>query len=335
MHTRKKGLRDPNCFRAIAICDPHFAASSPPAFKVDYLEYVTSNVSQVLKHAGKIKADAILWAGDMFHLKEPRNNPHWLVSKVIGLLAEADQIYGCPSLGIGGNHDYKHGCLEAGLHGSPLDTLIQAGIYHLLDREEWLFENDKGDISVRVAGGSYHHSQAQHVRDKKKLEAKHLIALGHFWLGKQTGEFFGEPLYGFDFFQESEVDTFIVGHHHEDKGVMDVGDKQYISHGSISITGAHPHDLQRRPGAALIEITPQGRTTKILRPKGPTAADLIDLDHHKQIKEEKKEMDDFIERLSTTVLTASDPEAVLKELAASEEIRERASEYISAAEAAE
>lgn len=332
MSIRKRDWKDPDCFRAIAINDPHFAAKSPPAFKVSYLDYLTTNVEKVLTFANTRNVDAILWAGDIFHLKEPRNNPLWLIAKVIGIMSHHDKYLGIPSLGIGGNHDYKHGSLEGGLHGSPLQILVEAGAYNLLDEEEWVFESPTG-YKVRCAGGSYHHGQAQHVRDKKKDGADHLIALGHFWLGVQTGEFFGEALYGLDFFKESEVDTFIVGHHHEDKGIIETGSQQFISQGSISITGAHPHDLKRKPAAALIEINAQGeRTTQLIRPKGPAAEELLDLESHAKIKEERKEMDEFIDQLGSTIVTASDPQAILGELAENANIRQRAQEYIERAE---
>ena len=118
MATQIRAWRDPKCFRAIALCDPHFAASSPPSFKEPYLDYLTSNIKQVVKHAGKIQADTLLWAGDIFHLKEPRSNPLWLIAKVLGIMFDAEKTHGVPSLGIGGNHDYKHGSLEGGLWSS-------------------------------------------------------------------------------------------------------------------------------------------------------------------------------------------------------------------------
>lgn len=330
MRTTTRPTKDPDVFKCLAICDPHFAASSPPAFKTNYLEYLESNVDQVFRYAIKNKVDAILWAGDIFHLKEPRNNPLWLVARVISRLSVPQVVEGIPNLGIGGNHDYKYGTLEAGLRGSPLEVLVASGIYHILDDHEYLFQGN--GFSVRVAGGSYHHGQAQHVRDKKKDGADWLITLGHFWLGKQTGEFFGEALYGFDFFKDSESDIYIVGHHHEDKGVMEMDGKTYVSHGSISVTGAHPHDLTRRPGAAYIEIRKEGKDIKLLRVKQPEIGEILDLDRHQQIKEEKKEMQEFIESLAQTEIAVSDPQQILNELAPTAQIRQRAQEYIELAE---
>lgn len=328
--TTTRRTKDPKAFKAIAINDPHFAASSPPAFKTSYLEHLESNLDQVFRKAIEWDVDAILWAGDMFHLKEPRHNPLWLIARVAGKLANVATVGNLLNLGIGGNHDYKHGSLAGGLKGSPLEILTEAQQLTLLDDHEFVFQTE--DTTVRVAGGSYHHGQAQHVRDKKKDGAEHLITLGHFWLGTQTGEFFGEALYGFDFFKESESDIIVVGHHHEDKGVMEAHGKLFVSQGSISITGAHPHDLKRRPAAVYIEITGKERTTKLLRPKMQPIEELIDLERHEQIKKERKDVQDFIETLAKAELKTADPNEILAEIAPTEEIKRRAHEYIELAE---
>lgn len=322
--------KDPKTFRAININDPHFASNSPPAFKTSYLEHLENNLDQVLKKAVEWNVDCLIWGGDMFHLKDPRNNTHALVARVVERLTRAETEGNLVNLGIGGNHDYKFGNLETGLSGSPLAVLLAAGRMRLLDENEFVFETN--DTTVRIAGGSYHHGQAQHVRDKKKQGAEHLVVAGHFWLGTQTGEFFGEALYGFDFFKESEADIIIVGHHHEDKGVMEVDGKLFVSQGSISITGAHPHDLKRRPAACLIEITGKDRKTVLLRPKMKPIEELLDLERHAEIKKEKADVEEFITHLQDSEIEAADPAEVLKGMETAAEVKTRAMEYITQAE---
>lgn len=318
---------DPKKFRAIAINDAHFAANSPPAFKVDYLQLLENNVKQVLAKASQLKVDAVIWSGDIFHLKEAKNNPLWLIAKVIGLMTD----HGLTHLAIAGNHDIKFGSIDTGLYGSPMDILIQSGMVSLLDREEHYFELGDG-YTVKIAGGSYEHSQAAHVRNKTKDGADLLINTGHFWLGTQTGEFFGEPLFGHDYFKDCETDVLIVGHHHDDKGVQLAFGKHFVAPGSICITGAHPHDLQRRPAASLIEANREGRDIHVLRPKMPKTEDILDLERHAAIKQEKKEIDEFIETLANTEITTPDPEDILRQLNPVAEVRERALLYIQEAE---
>jgi predicted phosphodiesterase len=321
MATRTTTLqkRDPTTFRALIINDPHHAPHSPSAFKLDYPTYLKNNLDQALKFAAERKVDAVLWTGDLFHLKEPRSNPHTLTAEVIERLRTASEQGGYVHAGIGGNHDYKSGAPETGLKGSPLDV-----------EHELLFEPGP---TVRVAGGSYRHGRAEHVKAKTKQGADHLVVLGHFWFGKQTGEFYGEPLFGLDWFDDAELSVLAVGHHHEDKGVTERRGKTFIAPGSISITGAHQHDLQRRPAAALLEIGQDNRAkVTTIRPKGPTATELLDLEQHRQRKAEKKEMEDLMAEWATATVTTLEPEDLLKELTTDLKVRTRAEEYLADAE---
>lgn len=331
MVTINRDAKDPGCLRLIEINDPHISANSPPAFKVSYLDYVEEQINQVFRAAIAMNVDALLWAGDLFHLKDPRNNPHWLVAQTLErfrqVAIDADLIHA----GIAGNHDVRYGSITTGLKGAPLDTLIKSGHFHLLDDTELLFHLKDG-YTVRVAGGSYEHGTADHVRDKKKQGADVLVCLGHFWLGTQTGEFFGEPLFGFDYFSQSEVDIFCVGHHHEDKGSLNHHGKLFVSQGSIGLTGSHPHDLNRRPAAALIEITPTERLVKMLRPKPIAASDLLDLEKRDQIRKEREEVDEFIEALKNAQMASTDPMALLDEMAPPEQVKAKVIEYLTAAE---
>jgi len=309
----------------IAICDPHNAPLSPPAFKVDYQEHLEGNLDQVFKFGAKNNVDAYLWAGDMFHLREPRSNPHWLVARVAAKLKTATSSH----FGIGGNHDYKNGAIETGLFGSPLATIIDAGIFTLLDDNDVVVA---GPRSVRLAGGSYLHGSAEHVRDKKKDGADVMVNLGHFWLGQQTGDFYGEQLYGFDYFKDCDSDVLVVGHHHEDHGIEHRYGKYFVAPGSISITGAHGHDLKRKPAAAWIRVYADRIDIQVIRPKCLPASELLDLSKHEEVKQEKKEMEEFMQSLSEVEVASQDPFVILNELAPTAAIKERASQYLEAAE---
>ena len=150
----------------------------------------------------------------------------------------------------------------------------------------------------------------------------------------QSGNFFGEALYGLEFFKDSEVDLFLVGHHHEDKGMLEGYGKTFVSHGSITITGTHPHDLARTPAAALIEFPSKTeRKVQFVRVAIPPIGDILDLEKHQQLKEEKKEMESLIEALSATEVGTADPLELLREMAPPEEVRKKVQEYLDKAEA--
>lgn len=319
--------------RVMVFNDPHFSPSSPPAFKVSYPEHLKSNIEQCLRYARQNHIDALLITGDLFHKREPASNPLWLVAEVMEMGLESKDL-GVPWVGIAGNHDIKFGNLETGRHGSPIDMLTKSKSYHLLDDGDYVIRDNEGKVKVRVAGRSYFHSKAEMLRDLKKKEADEtLIVLGHFWFGAETGNFFGEPMYGPDFFEESELDILCIGHHHEDRGVIEIGKKKFVAHGSISITGAHGHDRVRRPAAAIIEIT-QGNDSvvKLIRPKCLPAEELIDLDALAQKKEEEHDMKLYISSLKGAKSESSDPSVLVEESDVPAEVKARAVAYLEAAE---
>lgn len=325
--------RDPNCAKFLAIFDPHLTGISPPSYKVDYWAMMQALFKRLWAFADDQRVDAILCAGDLFHRKAPHQNSIAFLNEVIDLLKNAP----APVLGIAGNHDVKWGSWKTGLKGQPLENMIKAGVYHLLDDDPWTFcIGDPGGeyTSVRVDGGSYHQAQAAHVRDLKKGPyTKYLIALGHFWFGPQSGEFYGEPVYGPDYLGLSEVDLFLIGHHHEDQGIQTIGGKIYDSHGALTRTGAHQHDITRAPAASLITVTAEGIEAQVVRPKFPTPEESLDLEKLSQIKEENAELDRFAQALNLTEATTLDPRDILDKSEMSAEVRERARHYLNLAEA--
>ena len=323
--------RNPGVFKAVTICDPHLCAHSPAVYKEDYWTIAKETMAKIFRFAVKEECDVILWAGDIFHLKTPIRNPLWFMTEVVQMLRDVRE-QGVKHLGIAGNHDVKYGSVSEGLRGQPLEVLYAAGVYSLLDKEEWLF--DTGTKKIRVAGGSYLHGSAEHVREKKKQGADYLITLGHFWFGRQSGEFFGEQIFGPDYLHSGETDIYVIGHHHEDQGVPEVGGKLYFAHGSSTRTGAHKHDIERRPAAGFISITDEGVSHKVVRPKVPAVEDVMDLEKREIVMAEKKKIDDFIRIFSQSSIDASDPKKMLDTLALNldQKVKDRVLEYLDQAE---
>lgn len=318
--------RTEGTFRAVAINDPHLSIHNPPAYKVDYWDVLKTSLRTVFKFAITNKCDAIIWAGDIFNLKSAHRNPLHFIAECMQLMNE----HGLPNLGIAGNHDIKFGHIEQGLIGQPLEILWRAGCYRLLDEQEWLF--DAGDHTVRIAGASYRHGHGTTAKEKTKKGATHLVTVGHYWFGPQSGSFFGEPIVGPDLLGQGETDLYVIGHHHEDQGVLEFGGKKYASVGSVTRTGGHANDLSRRPAALFIETSAEGIQTKILRPKVPDPETIMDLDRRKQILAERKEMQVFIESLHNTNLEAADPRAMVEAAEVDQETKDRVLSYLERAE---
>lgn len=320
--------KDPKEIKLVHIGDPHFSPTSPPSWKIDYMEHTEKTMEQVFNFAIAQRVDAIVWSGDMFHKKSAVSNPLHFMSKIVkGLRGLKDE--GVENWGVAGNHDVKWGSLE-GLHGQPLEVLIESGLYHLLDREELLIQGDGFD--VRVAGCSYDHGKAEGTRSKTKQGATYLVSVGHFWFGSESGELYGEQLFGPDYLGSGEPDLYFIGHHHDDQGVQFENGKWYLSHGSINRTGGREQDLVRKPAAGSVRLTKQGVDVKVLRPKVVSASEVIDFEVRKQVLAEKKEMEQFLTTIRSTKMEFEDPKQILQEMEIEVEVRERAQQYLDQAE---
>lgn len=317
--------------RFVTILDPHFSPVTPSSRKDDFFQSTADAFGQAVRFAVKMECQALLIAGDIFHLKTGSRNPHWFMKAVIGLFKSAKK-QGVEVIGIAGNHDLTFGSLVS-LESQPIGVLAEADAIHLLDDKSILYRTDT--FTARVAGCSYHHAQASFVRDLKKDGADFLVSTGHFWFGKETGEFFGEPVYGPSYFDGSESDAFVIGHHHADQGIQSVNGKQFFAHGSMNRVGAHAGDLERKPAVGLLEITKAGITGRVARLKVQDAKEIFDVDKHVTMVAEKKELDNFMALISSQVIGDADVASILGELELAPAVRARVDQYITAAETEE
>lgn len=344
MNTLEVDAKDPITIRGMGITDPHFTDINPPAYKVDYMDMLETAFESVCKFAEQKNVDFFIWGGDLYHRKSARQNSHALNARVSRIMRRAKEIAGV-NCGIFGNHDYPFGDKMRGLQGQPGEMLLETGNYRLLDHEVPLdhkgrpMTENHGDVlirgdgfTLRVAGESYLHARAEPVRDKRRLGATWLLAAGHFWFGRQTGEFFGEPVFGPDFLSQGEPDAYFIGHHHEDQGIVELDGKLYASIGSFTRTGAHKHDRERRPSAVLFEFTKADMKGTILRPKHPSAEEALDLEMVEQQKAENAALDELTRELEAAETTAVDPHKILEDIAPSSEVRKKVQGYLERAE---
>lgn len=319
--TKSLTSKNPDVVKLIAIADPHLSSTSPESWKADYPAVVAATIEQVLLFGVKEGVDAIVWAGDLFHRKSASRNPLGFIEDVMKLLKKT----GILNVGVAGNHDLKWSSL-VGLEGQPLSLLIEAGVYQLLDREELLI-NANG-FSVRVAGASFEHGQAEGCRSKKKQGATYLISVGHFWFGKHDGEYNNEPLWSPDYLAKGEADVYVLGHKHDDQGVVEQDGKTYVVQGSISLTGERPSDSERRPAAAYIRYTKEGLDVKLLRPKVPPITELIDMEKREQLVQESHAMEEFVADISVAKMVGMDPREILSSMDLPTEVRMKSQFYL-------
>lgn len=313
--------------RMVTVLDPHFSPQTTPMRKTDWLEETLDAWTQIVTFAASVEAHLILVAGDIFHLKTSSRNPHWFTNKVLKAFKESKTKIA----GIGGNHDLAFGSLIS-LWNQPIGGLVLAEGMHLLDFDPIVLKAN--GFSVKVAGCSYDHAKAEATRALRRDGANFLVGVGHFWFGPKSTEFFGEQVYGPDHLNDSEVDAYVIGHHHEDQGIQKSQGKTYFVHGSMNRTGMHQDDMIRKPSCGLMKITKAGIEGTIVRLKVKPSEELFDVVKREEIKQEEAQLEEFVSALATQGITWTDPAELVATMPLSDEVRLRARAYLKAAEEA-
>src|SRR6187431_3286483 len=100
----------------------------PPAGATDlYLEDLFASMRYTATWANGHDIDAVVWAGDIFHHKNPARTSHATVLKVI----EVVQSYEMPLFIVTGNHDISNDVLSSVHEKQPLGVLFKAGAAEL------------------------------------------------------------------------------------------------------------------------------------------------------------------------------------------------------------
>ena len=287
---------DSEVVRLLTILDPHVCPVGPESRLDDYWDSCKKSFAQILGFSIKNKVSAVVVGGDMFHRKSPAKNPVWFLRELIRVLREFEDN-GIPVIGIAGNHDLVWGSITS-LERQPIGILQAAGVYHLLDEDPVVLKGN--GFEVRVVGRSYGVDAVSALLQEKKGAEDYLVGVGHFWYGPKSGDFYGEKVWGPDELEKSEIDVFVIGHHHADQGIQLVNEKYYVVHGSMSQTGVHAHDITRKPSVGLVEfIKEKVARVAVVRLKVSPVEQIFDLEKQKKVVEEKRILDDFLKNLAS------------------------------------
>lgn len=102
--------------------------SSPSVRSESYTEDILAKLDFVAETAADQECAAILILGDLFHLKAPSRNSHWLVQRTHEVLTSKK----IPVIVVPGNHDLQHDRLDS-LESQPLGALGRMEGIEILD----------------------------------------------------------------------------------------------------------------------------------------------------------------------------------------------------------
>lgn len=292
--------------RVICVGDIHLSDRPPASCYDSYTDDILDMLSFVARLEKALKADAVTWAGDIFHHKQPSRTSHATLVK----LMKVAQGYQRPPLVVTGNHDITSDRLDS-LEKQPLGVLYEAGVLRELDgwhetlpifgvpwQQRWLSPGAIWDAFHGFRG-----------RDDEQCAKS--LAVTH------------APIYPpsvadnvmFELLPLPEVSeamgntgSLYYGHIHEPHYKFEVDGVTYANMGAISRGSMHEYNLARKIQVAL--WTPEHGFVPIDIPHKP-ASEVFKLVEAQEKKDVKMDLSSFLDEVGSATLDISSTGSII------------------------
>lgn len=311
-------------FKIITFTDVHLADKNPASRKDNYLESLLNKLEQIKDICEQRKVDIAVCAGDLFHLKTPLKNSHFLVSTVISLFKK----FPCPVLSIYGNHDIRQDNIST-LTKQPFYTLVKSGAISFLEEEFY------ADRAIRVIGMDYASNPEYVDFNRENKGEKIQICVAHVNASSKFSDLFGERVYTYQELAKTTPDIFVFGHYHPDQGIEVHNNKHFINVGSLSRGSLKKDELSRIPNVGYIEIDDSFNINCQKIPLNVLSSDVIfDLVQKEKEDKEQEEIQSFINEMKNKLVVKENEDLVgkIKSLGFEKNIIDRTLEYFERAE---
>jgi DNA repair exonuclease SbcCD nuclease subunit len=266
-------------------------------------------LSFVAKLEKVLKVDSVVWAGDIFHHKQPSRTSHATVLKLMKVAQQYDNLWV-----VTGNHDITSDRLDS-LEKQPLGVLYEAGVLKELDgwhpslpifgvpwQQRWL---SPGTIDEAFKEFRDHGFQSDFPND-------HALVVTH------------APIYPptvadnvlFELLNLEEVadamgnsGSLYYGHIHEPHYTFEVGGVKFANMGAISRGSLHEYNLARKIQVAI--WTPEHGFNPIDIPHKP-ASEVFKLAEAHEKKEVKMDLDSFLAEVGSATLDISSTGSIIE-----------------------
>lgn len=303
--------------KILCVGDIH-VMDKPPAGATDvYLEDLFSNLRHTAVLAKEHGVDAVVWAGDVFHHKNPARTSHATVLRVIETIREY-QAADIPLYIVTGNHDISNDVLESVRQKQPLGVILEAGAIELDGwapdlplfgvpwQQDWETVN-LHDVFYRKGWGDHGDDAA--------------LAVTHCSIFPP-----GEAPEMYESIQPEAIaeamggrGALYYGHIHEDHGVYECGGVTFANVGALSRGSLHEYNLQRGIHAALWE---DGAFTVLDIPHRP-AEDILRVAEHHEEKREKMDLQDFVSSVGSSTLKMSSTADIVEHINTMQDVDQR------------
>jgi DNA repair exonuclease SbcCD nuclease subunit len=272
--------------------DLHLADHPPANRREGYREEGLAMLGEVVQIANERAAEAIVFTGDIFHLKAPQRTSHALVGAVICALQAAR----CPVYVVPGNHDVTEEGL-ASLHRQPLYVLAQAGAVRLLLADGTPTFTASGARLVgrpydthRDADPAYYALRGHEISDAPTL----VFAHGSIVPDHEDRPYPTVRLSQLDW---TGIDVLASGHIHEDLGTHRAGSAWFTNVGSLGRVARTEANLTRTVKVVSISLAATGIDVEEIPLASALPADAIFLEDAPVVEEDDDTIVEFVRSL--------------------------------------
>ncbi len=294
--------------------DIHLSDRPPSACTDSYQDDIFDLLRAVGTIAEERNAEAVIWAGDIFHHKTPGRTSHRTVMTLIDII----NGYPCRVEIVPGNHDMQSDRLDSIDDTQPLGVILASGAARLL--KGWMLPTDKldrhgwldpvygvpwlmrfDDDSVNAALAEYREYPTDTAYD---LVVTHAPL---YPLGRELA-YENYPADAWATAMNNEGSVF-YGHVHEPHGIHFAGGVAFCNPGALSRGSLHEHNLTRpvqiaswQSDTGLFELVPV--------PHKP-AAEVFRLAETAQVRSARVELNQFLESVGVARIETTSIEAVM------------------------
>lgn len=303
----------------IAVGDIHAMDRAPRNATETYMQDIIDMLRWIAEEGARRKVDAVVWAGDIFHHKQPSKTSHALVLRMIEVVRYHEEL-DVPLYAVTGNHDISNDVLQSIPEKQPLGVLYEAGLRELVGWHETL---PLFGVPWRHDWTTSETAAWEAFEEWRKSASETCLAVTHapIYPPKEAENIQWElvPTMGEQGLSRAMNNTgyLYYGHIHEDHGIFNVEGVTYANMGAISRGSLTEYNVSRQIKVALWtegeSAKVPGGFEEIVVPHKP-ASEVLRVAEVAVEKAEARSLDAFLSEVGSSTLDISSTGTVISHI---------------------